>query len=82
MHQVPAIRVRPPTQRHLPWRVITGLFRWAGLHWYPVEADLEDFVAWTLDGRVVRHRFDPPRRYWVGGWTTPQYLAQSLGHAT
>ncbi|MFJ3594862.1 hypothetical protein ACIQUY_40195 [Streptomyces sp. NPDC090231] len=82
MHQVPAIRVRPPADRDGRWRVITGLFRWAGLHWDPVEADLDDFVAWALDGRVVPRGFDPPRRYWVGGWTAPQYLAQSLGRAT
>ncbi|MFD6187454.1 hypothetical protein [Streptomyces goshikiensis] len=82
MHQVPAIRVRPPAERAASWRVITGLFRWAGRHWDPVEADLEDFVAWALDGRVVPRGFDPPRRYWVGGWTAPQYLAQSIARTT
>lgn len=77
MPHVPAIRVRPPAERADPWLVITGLFRWTGLHWDPVQADLDDFVAWSLDERVVPRRFTPPRKYWVGGWTAPRYLAQA-----
>ncbi|MCM2431054.1 competence protein CoiA [Streptomyces sp. RKAG337] len=77
MPYVPAIRVRPPADRADPWRVITGLFRWTGLHWEPVQVLLDDFVAWTLNEQVVPRRFSPPRDYWVGGWTAPQYLAQA-----
>ncbi|WP_150254829.1 hypothetical protein [Nocardiopsis deserti] len=55
----------------------TGLFRWTGQHWEPLQADLDDFVAWALEERVVPRRFTPPRRYWVGGWTAPHYLAHA-----